>query len=79
MTNCCKIFNCTAPIPSDRLMCVKHWRMVPKDLQRDVWRQYRAGDARPSIAYLNATKAAVQAVEAKLLKRAEKVGPPQLF
>lgn len=79
MTQKCLIANCTAMIPSGSVMCLKHWRMVPKEMQRDVWRHYRAGDVRQSLAYQNAAKAAAQAVEEKLLKKAERSDSPQLF
>lgn len=35
-------------------MCYKHWRMVPKDLQRMIWKYYRPGqcdDWKPSLEY----------------------------
>jgi hypothetical protein len=63
-------------------MCLKHWRMVPKDRQRDVWRHYRRGqcdDKQPSREYLAAANAAIRAVEEKLLRRAERSDSLQLF
>lgn len=56
-------------------MCARHWRMVPRELQRDVWREYRPGQERskdPSRAYLMAATAAVNAVaerEGKIRRR----------
>lgn len=53
-------------------MCLKHWRMVPKDLQRAVWRHYRRGqcdDKRPSQEWFAAADAAIQAVASKEAKR----------
>jgi hypothetical protein len=47
-------------------MCLSHWRLVPKDLQRQVWLTYRKGqelDKSPSRKYLAAADAAIQAVE----------------
>lgn len=46
-------------------MCSRHWRMVPKKLQREVWRTYRPGQEitkTPSAEYLKAADAAVKAV-----------------
>lgn len=48
------------------LMCLRHWRRVPKPLQREVWRHYRPGqenDKLPSREYLTAANAAIDAVE----------------
>jgi len=49
-------------------MCLRHWRMVPRDLQRAIWRHYRKGqeiDKRPTVAYLFAQREAVNAVAAQ--------------
>jgi len=46
-------------------MCLRHWRMVPKHLQRDVWATYRPGqcdDKHPSEAWHEAANAAIAAV-----------------
>lgn len=46
-------------------MCLRHWRLVPADLQRAVWNTYRPGqcnDKRPSPAWHAAARAAIQAV-----------------
>lgn len=47
------------------LMCPRHWRMVPKPLQRAVWATYVDGQEDrkdPSAAYIEAALAAVAAV-----------------
>jgi hypothetical protein len=44
------------------LMCLHHWRKVPKNLQTLVWRYYRPGqeiDKRPSLEYLAVQRIAV--------------------
>jgi len=46
-------------------MCRKHWFMVPRALQRQVWALYRPGQEvrkDPSPEYLDAATAAVEAV-----------------
>jgi len=46
-------------------MCFKHWRMVPPEIQRLIWKHYRPGqevDKRPSDVYLIVARRAVQAV-----------------
>ena len=38
---------CGTRIQRGKLMCIGHWKMVPKDLQRAVnktWREYRRSD-----------------------------------
>ncbi len=64
----CHAEGCTRKVKPELLMCFYHWRMVPKDLQREVWRHYRAGqcdDKNPSRDYMAAAKAAIAAVKAK--------------
>lgn len=64
----CHARGCSEPVPPKLLMCAKHWRMVPANLQAAVWRTYRAGqeiDKRPSHDYLDAARAAIAAVEEK--------------
>lgn len=49
-------------------MCLRHWRMVPKQLQRDVWRHYRAGqceDKQVSSEWLKAADEAILVVAAR--------------
>lgn len=61
----CHAQGCPKPCPPRYLMCPPHWRMVPADLQRAVWNTYRMGqerDMRPSLAYLKASQAAIDAV-----------------
>ena len=53
-------------------MCLAHWRLVPARLQREVWRHYRKGqeiDKQPTRAYMEAQRAAIEAV-AKAEERA---------
>lgn len=61
----CHARGCKAPVPPARLMCLRHWRMVPKNLQRAVWATYELGQELtkdPSLEYLEAATAAVNAV-----------------
>jgi hypothetical protein len=46
-------------------MCGRHWRRVPRELQRAVWRHYKPGQEKtkqPSPEYLAAANAAIEAV-----------------
>lgn len=71
----CHARGCTVATKSEMLMCLRHWRMVPKQLQREVWKHYRAGqcdDRKVSSEWLTAADAAIDAVPA----RASTLGPP---
>ena len=49
-------------------MCPKHWRRVPKKIQRQVWATYRDGqcdDMKPSAEWHLAADAAICAVALK--------------
>jgi len=63
----CHAKACKVIVPPKRLMCKKHWFMVPADLRRTVWREYRPGqevDKEPTAEYLEAAQNAVVAVQA---------------
>lgn len=65
MTHTCHADGCTRSVPARRLMCTIHWRVVPVDLQKAVWAAYVPGQEiskTPSLAYLEAAKAAIRAV-----------------
>jgi hypothetical protein len=56
---------CKTPVPPARLMCPKHWRVVPSSIRRDVWAHYRPGqevDKRPTSRYLEVAQEAINAV-----------------
>ena len=57
---------CPHPVPPKMLMCLPHWRMVPKAEQQAVWATYQPGQesgrVRPTSAYLDAAEAAIQVV-----------------
>lgn len=62
----CHAVNCKEHCKPELLMCPKHWAMVPKDLQRQVWEHYREGQCnfnpRPSREWFKAADAAIRAV-----------------
>jgi alkylhydroperoxidase family enzyme len=63
----CHARGCDTPVPPRKLFCLRHWRMTPAPLQREVWRHYRPGqeiDKQPSGAYLRAMLDAIAAVAA---------------
>lgn len=68
MAHLCHAVGCKVAVPPKLLMCLRHWRMVPKALQAEVWRTYRPGqeiDKRPSSEYMTASNAAIDAVAKK--------------
>lgn len=61
MIHTCHAIGCLVPVRPQMLMCLKHWRMVPKGIQREVWRFYRKGqcdDKTPSKDWLSAASRA---------------------
>lgn len=71
----CHARGCEIPTKPEILMCLAHWRKVPKELQRAVWRHYRAGqcdDKQPSKEWHAAADAAIKAVAEKEAARKPK-------
>lgn len=64
----CHARGCGVATKPEMLMCLKHWRMVPREIQRRVWATYRAGqcdDKDVSRDWLSAADAAIEAVSAR--------------
>lgn len=64
----CHAEACEVKVPPRMLMCLAHWRMVPKPLQDAVWDAYVPGQEQrmdPSGGYLVAATAAIEAVAKK--------------
>ena len=65
---------CAKPVIRGKLMCVRHWHLVPKDQQQAVYRSYRAmtraarkpGGLSTVLAYRQAREAAVLSVESQI-------------
>lgn len=71
VTHRCRVPGCRETIPLDMLMCRAHWRLVPKDRQRAVWRTWRARQRAQAPSVIEAAarahdEAAQRAVEAVL-------------
>jgi hypothetical protein len=65
MSHKCHARGCDVEVPPAMLCCLKHWRMVPRPLQRAVWRYYRRGQEAtkdPSPEYMAAQRAAIEAI-----------------
>lgn len=66
MIHTCHAKGCNKAVAPKYLMCGRHWSMVPKPQQAEIWRHYRPGqeeDKRPSAAYVTVMKAAIDAVD----------------
>lgn len=42
----CHAEGCRTKVPPKLFACLKHWRMVPVTLQRELWRVYKPGQER---------------------------------
>ena len=65
MSHHCHAKKCKVPVKPELLMCYKHWKMVPKEIQNRVWKYYRLGqcdDKKPSKEWLDAANDAIDAV-----------------
>lgn len=60
----CAAHGCAERVDHDKLMCLKHWRMVPADIRSLVWSTWRRVSRDPS-AYREARDKAVEAVAEK--------------
>lgn len=64
MSHRCHARGCTKTVGDDLLMCVRHWRMVPRDIQKRVWAAYlNLGSLSPP--HIEACDEAVAAVAEK--------------
>ena len=63
-THRCPIGDCPAQIPGGRLMCPRHWRLVPPNLKRALRRTGRDGDGAGSGTQQAAVRACLDAVQA---------------
>jgi hypothetical protein len=64
MSHACAIPDCPTPAKDNQLMCLAHWRRVPKALNHAVFDTYRNWRQDPW-AYRQARDAAISAVVAK--------------
>lgn len=70
----CPVRGCVTPVPDERLMCLQHWRKVPKDVQDQVYRTWSQRKAAPRYApavqaHVQACADAVQSVNDQLADR----------
>lgn len=68
MAHTCHATGCTKVVPPTMFMCRRHWFLLPKTIQREIWRTYRPGqcdDWRISHEYAEAARTAVKFIAAK--------------
>ena len=67
-THTCPVEGCIAVVAHDKLMCRRHWHLVPPDLQAAVYNHWHRG--RPSAYYVTVRDAAIrQAHEQEIAQR----------
>jgi hypothetical protein len=66
----CPVRGCTSSVTMQKLLCYYHWRLVPRSLQRAVYRAWNGGEATPDHAARCAD--ALAAVEYKLTLQRER-------
>ncbi len=62
MSHKCHAYKCTKEVPPKMFMCLKHWKLVPAQMQRDIWRHYKPGQEirkDPTSEYLKASQRAI--------------------
>lgn len=62
----CHARRCQTPVPPRIMMCDRHWRMVPSDLQDRIYKAYRPGqerDKEPSMHYIDLAFEAIDHVD----------------
>jgi len=62
-THVCPINGCQRQVPDHHLMCPRHWRTVPADVQRRLYRAWDRGRGRGTQAHIEAMDAAIHAAE----------------
>lgn len=77
MSHHCHARDCTREVAPQLLCCAAHWHLVPRSIQRAVYKAYRHGqcdDMKPSTAWLAAANAAIGMIalrEGKPLRTSE--------
>ncbi len=67
MSHICPVQECTIPLPDHILMCLPHWRLVPKPLQGRVYAEWNHGH--PTPAYPGVRQKAIDSAHRKLAAR----------
>jgi hypothetical protein len=57
----CPVGDCTARVPRERLMCARHWQLVPAKLKRTLRQAWRDGHGAGTRAHRAAAQACIRA------------------
>jgi hypothetical protein len=60
----CPVSGCREQIDPSRLMCRRHWYLVPKQIRDRVWATWRSGQGALSKEHLEAVRVAITACQA---------------
>lgn len=71
MNHQCPAAGCWRDISQDKILCRKHWHMVPKRAQRAVRAAWGDGLGAGTLAHEAAKRAAIEAVNQKLTAAGE--------
>jgi hypothetical protein len=66
----CPIDGCQHQVPRNKLMCVRHWALVPSELGKAVYAAWKGGHGAGTPEHAAACQAAIDAVHAKLQEAA---------
>lgn len=62
----CPVGECPETVADHLLMCGRHWRLVPADIGRRLYRAWRGGAGAGTDEHTEAMAAAIAAVEERL-------------
>lgn len=65
-THLCPVPGGDREVPSDQLMCARHWYTVPKPLRAALWRAWRNGAGMGSAEHVAAMRACIKAADSTL-------------
>lgn len=62
MSHLCHASHCRVEVPPSKFMCKKHWAMLPKKMQDDIWNAYKDGQEILKLPSREYARIAVRAV-----------------
>ena len=78
-TTKCAAMSCTMAVSSDFLMCRRHWRMVPKETQEEIWEAHHAGDAAQLLTLVSHAAEIVRMREIEIGRRCRSRNAPIFY
>lgn len=77
----CKGPECQKSVPMKHIMCLDHWKMVPRGLQDQIVEEWKYGlknRCHPTAGYTNSLAEAIKIVREKLLSRVQRANARNL-